>query len=443
MKRQEFEQFDGSQLSSEQLVNKALAEEAVRGIEPELPRTKEFENHPNVIRSGVESSQEGRVFHKGAQELLEQIYDVREVIASYDLYNLNKKDTWVERPDQKEMIELYEVLGEIKKDVLLGTDNTLINNVIDSYTQKHPELLKVYAGVFRELRNKEEGKIKKMFEDAIANLTPNPELRAQLDQATVSLEENLTAEQIKMLKDNFQTGNFLLHCTDVQNTIKILESNNLLTSAEIEEKIGKEWGHGGKDGISFNMNDVRVLTGTKKHFIGFLAAPEAIIDENYKLVVPPSAAEFEVQLVAKTYQNPKVPEDFEKLYNSEGRFRSHQEFLPRVNLKDTFIFCKKNDADMIKELLARLGHKVKGILTYPNMKLRVESWSKPLGDHVVASQLISSAFSYAGIAPTINWRKDLFKTEPQVIEDYAVSDKDVGQSSSIIKTDHGLEVVDN
>lgn len=389
--------------------------------------------------SGLSTEQGERIVYKKSQELTDQLYEVRSFMASYDLFNLHHRETWVARPDQQAMEKLYEVLGKLIHDVVRCHDSISINNAIDLYTKQQPGLLKVYAGVLHELRQKEEDKIRKMFEKAIARLAPSFDKKERPEPPVIRLDDDLTLEQGTLLKKSFPTGNFLLHFSDVPNSIKILESGSVLANAEVEEKEGKEWGHGGKSGISFNMNNVRVLTGTNRHFIGFLVAPETVLNDKYRLVVPPSAAEFEVQLMGATYKRPETAEEFEKFY--ENKDKMPKELLPRVDLKNTFIFCRESDALMIKELLARLGQQVKGLLTFPDTKLRVESWSTPTGDHVLASQLVRSTFSRADINPTIDWRHDLFKNEPQIIDNYAVRDEDVGQSYSIIKTDHGLEVV--
>ena len=108
-----------------------------------------------------------------------------------------------------------------------------------------------------------------------------------------------------MLRKGFPSGNFLLHTAGVKEAMLIIESGMILSSVEVAKRMGERWGRGGGFGISFNLNDVRVLNGDNKHFIGFLTDPDLILDKNIKLTLPEYAANFEMQLVPNSYDRRK------------------------------------------------------------------------------------------------------------------------------------------
>lgn len=358
---------------------------------------------------------------KRPNELLEQLKSVS--------CWLNKEDYFL-KPEEKKLANvLRKMLGSARKEANIAAE-------IQEYSKKYPELLKTYAEILKTVREKEEAKIQEKIENALARILPNEKLKRRLDEKTIPLGKEMDAAKKEIIAENFPDGNFLLHTTSIDNALSIIESGFLMSGFEIEAIKKRKWRRGGGPGISFNMNDVRVLTGDEKHFIGFLASPETILNEKLHLSVPYSAAVYEVQLLARNISHPQ-PYVF-----WEGEYSGETEDLPKIPLDKVFVLLNEGDAGRMKDMLARYGRNPKGILTYPRPALRVESWDKPAGDHKIAGELLQKTTSEAGLHPSINWERDLFPRKPKIENDTYVDAGDVAASRCIIKDESGLMVTD-
>lgn len=324
-----------------------------------------------------------------------------------------------------------------------NSDANKFYDAVDEEVRLTPELSKLYTSTLIEVRKKEEKDIRRILAKAIlASGKPNAEsekIKYDLDQKTIPLGRALTVDQAGVLQTNFKSGNFLLHTTSIEKTISILQLGAILTSAELAATKRESWGRGGVNGISFNFNDVRVLTGDTRHFSGFLADPLAILDRDSQLVVPPKAAKYEAQLVHRSYVRPK-----DLTYNVSPLEASLYEYetLPRVPTRELFLFCREGDAPLLKELIARSKQRLRGVITYPTSKLRTESWTEPIGDYKIAGKLLKETFSKSGILPSFDWKR-FFRHNPKIRDETYVEKESIDESNFVVKDGDNLEVVQN
>ncbi len=356
-----------------------------------------------------EDVERARDIAKRPNELLAQVRDVADYVFEYQAYH---QHDWLDKVDKEKLGQLRDMFGTIKHEegLSIETQKSLGEGdsayaVLGYYEHAHPELKKIYVDILREVRKEQEAKIKQKLERALAGVEVDENAKSNLDQHTIPLErEKLTPEQTVLLKESLPSGNILLHTTNIDSTVQCIKSGNLLSTAEVSLIKDRGWKSEMQEGISFNMNHVQVLTGDERHFIGFLVAPEAILNEQTQLAVPYDASRYEAQLVPRPYIRPKKYSE----WNSQPKIEKMREGLPRVAIENTFILCNEGDADSIKKLLAGHGHIPKAVLTYPRRELRIRSWDQPVGDHQVADELLTNMLAQAKIQPTIDWEKDVF-----------------------------------
>ncbi len=369
----------------------------------------------------------------------------KESIQKFGKFGVERRETeWLKNLDQLSLQYLRDSLSDLMDDMRLAertkNENRKINDLMEKYGRERASLLGIYGEVLKGIFNVQRERIHKLFSEAISNKPVNPELKSELDRKTINLGGELSPEKIDILKEGFPSGNFLLHTAGVKESLMIIKSGLILSSLELTKNTGESWGRGGGSGISFNMNDVRVLNGNAKHFIGFLADPENILGENNKLVVPAAAAQYEARLVPRSYNGKKE----EKLKLAEPRPQDWGAYpegeMPRVDIEKTFIFCNELDANILKNVLAANSKNPKGIITYPNKEIRARSWKRPVGDHKVAAHFIKKAFSEAGIKPSIDWAKDLFPKNPKIEYGTFVAKSDIKKSRWIIRKDGNLYI---
>jgi len=406
-------------------------------------RQESFQNFEP--RGQPEDDEKARDISKRPNELLAQVRDVANYVFEYKAYH---QHDWLDKVDGGKLEQLRDMFGAIKHEEGLSIETRKSLGEEDSayailgyYEHAHPELKKIYLDILQEVRKEQEAKIKQKLKRALANVEVDENAKSNLDQHTISLErEQLTPEQTDLLKESLPSGNILLHTTNVDSTIQCIKSGNLLSTAEVSLIKERDWKSEMQEGISFNMNHVQVLTGDERHFIGFLVAPEAVLNDQTQLAVPYDASRYEAQLVPRPYVRPKKYSG----WNSQPKIEKMREGLPRVAIEDTFILCNEGDAESIKKLLAGHGHIPKAILTYPRNELRIRSWNQPVGDHQVADKLLTNMLAQAKIKPTIDWEKDVFPEGLELERDNVfVSNKSVEQSRCIIIDDRGLPGVAN
>jgi hypothetical protein len=107
----------------------------------------------------------------------------------------------------------------------------------------------------------------------------------------------LTQADIDQLSTDFPSGNFLYHGTGTEQSVQILDSGVLVNTKALkqrENEAAKAEGrdtdivrsNSGYEGVSWSMNGIDALPGDRYHMAGFVAAPEAVLDEGTQLAVP-------------------------------------------------------------------------------------------------------------------------------------------------------------
>src|SRR3989338_2432150 len=344
-----------------------------------------------------------RAYYKRQDPNLDDLQDlesfIRNFLESVGYYGFFRKSLQLDQERQKEIIDRLTVESRF-----------------------NPRLFKTYVEVLAKVKRENEEKIKNTLEHGKKFLRINPELRSELDDISIKLEENsdLPKAQIELIKKEFPSGNFLLHKTDVEKSLMILKSGRILTAEELEKNSRKRWSRGGHIGIAFNFNNVRVLTGDPGHFMGFLTAPETVLTDDNKLGVYTGGgnlpAKYEVQLLPK---------------------KSNSNF-PEVPVSQTMVLVNDKDAATLKDIMAGVGVKPKAILIYPRNQLRAESWRDPIGDHEILDGLIAALMDKAGLSPSIKWA-DFFGREPVIQHDTFTETPAVKE---IIKKGKGLELTE-
>lgn len=110
------------------------------------------------------------------------------------------------------------------------------------------------------------------------------------------------------IKEMFPSGNFLVHGTSVEGVLGVVNDPDLAlkSTSEIRKINEKFKGKSGYFGLSFSYNGVGALPGTWRHQVMFVTSPEQAMDQTKKLVVPYYAADKELQLVSKSYDEQAV-----------------------------------------------------------------------------------------------------------------------------------------
>ena len=139
------------------------------------------------------------------------------------------------------------------------------------------------------------------------------ELREHVTDMTTAREGALSPE--------FESGTYLFHSATVEDVKSIFESGEILNAGEIyerkraavrekmmadgrsEEEIEKALDgmsirrNTGQEGISWSVNGIDAMPGTRGRIAGFVAAPESILGDD-KLVIPSRPAPYELLQVS-------------------------------------------------------------------------------------------------------------------------------------------------
>jgi hypothetical protein len=373
---------------------------------------------------------------KHLNDLNVQVREVVSFLGSY-LSSSEKKDPelykGLEKFTREELMDFLKSMGWVM-DWYFDTKKEIENY----FSNKPKNFQDIFVSALRTKRRVEERGIRRLFLEMRAGKTPDPELKLKLDGLTLDLESNPSEQEAQLLRQNFPTGNYLLHTTDIHFALGALQDKTILSAEEISRRQKTRFDFGGGAGIRFNMNDVRVLTGNFNHFAGFMLSPETALEQNQNciLTIPPYCAEYEVALIPEELKEKKSPKDFEET----GKVVS-KENLPKISIDQVYIFCNRSDVEDFKLALASNGLQPKGILYYSPKSLRVESWIDSIpGDHQIAGKILNTFLSKAGVHPTINWKKDLFPSPPAVYEDGKIATKSIPESFSITNVGNKLRI---
>lgn len=113
---------------------------------------------------------------------------------------------------------------------------------------------------------------------------------------------DLTEVEPRALAEAFPSGNFLFHGSTVGKIEKIFQTGGLkngVALAEDDPEASALNMNSGFEGVSWSLNQIDALPGTRGHIAGFLAAPEDILGADEKLVVPSRPAPYEVLQVGE------------------------------------------------------------------------------------------------------------------------------------------------
>ena len=134
---------------------------------------------------------------------------------------------------------------------------------------------------------------------------------------------DMTTAQEGVLASDFKSGTYLFHSATVEGIEGIFESGEILNAGEIyerklaakreemmmsgrsQEEIEKELKgvmvrrNSGQEGISWSVNGIDAMPGTRGKIAGFVAAPELTLGED-KLVIPSRPAPYELLQVSSS-----------------------------------------------------------------------------------------------------------------------------------------------
>lgn len=138
------------------------------------------------------------------------------------------------------------------------------------------------------------------FGEDTVELTAEEETRVELLREKVV---DLTEVEPGALAERFPSGNYLFHGSTIGKIEKIFATGGLKNGVALAEDDPEVSGlnmNSGFEGISWSMNEIDALPGTRGHIAGFLAAPEDVLDGSEKLVVPSRPAPYEVLQISET-----------------------------------------------------------------------------------------------------------------------------------------------
>lgn len=108
---------------------------------------------------------------------------------------------------------------------------------------------------------------------------------------------DLTEMEPGALAEKFPSGNYLFHGSTVPRIEKIFATGGLkngVAMVEDDPEVSALNMNSGFEGVSWSMDQIDALPGTRGHLAGFLAAPEDVLTDDEKLVIPSRPAPFEV-----------------------------------------------------------------------------------------------------------------------------------------------------
>lgn len=112
---------------------------------------------------------------------------------------------------------------------------------------------------------------------------------------------DLTNIEPGALAEEFPSGKYLYHGSTVSRLAEILQAGELKNGVALMEDNFGEGALGlnsGAEGISWSMNGIDALPGTRGHIAGFLAAPEDLAGDT-RFVIPSRPAPYEVLQMSK------------------------------------------------------------------------------------------------------------------------------------------------
>lgn len=137
-----------------------------------------------------------------------------------------------------------------------------------------------------------------------AELTAEEEEKVEALRAKVV---DMTEVEPGALAEAFPSGNYLYHGSMVSRIEKIFQTGGLKNGAALvkdDPEVSALNMNSGFEGVSWSMNGIDALPGSRGHIAGFLASPEDVLGGGTRLVVPSRPAPYEVLQVGDKI-NPK------------------------------------------------------------------------------------------------------------------------------------------
>lgn len=126
------------------------------------------------------------------------------------------------------------------------------------------------------------------------NLTSEEEQKVEaLRERVIDMNESAPG----VLAGEFPSGNYLYHGSTINHLEKILQTGGLKNGVALREddpEISAFDLNSGFEGLSWSMNQIDALPGSRGHLAGFVAAPEDLLGGGTILVIPSRPAPFEV-----------------------------------------------------------------------------------------------------------------------------------------------------
>lgn len=186
------------------------------------------------------------------------------------------------------------------------------------------------SGYLEAVRNRRKEQ-ERLFKVPISEYIGGHEIEADTEKAELDklLERTvdittLTEAELASLSRSFPSGNFVYHGTGTEQLIKILDTGVLANAKALYEREneaakaeGRDAGivqrNSGFEGVSWSMNGIDALPGDRYHLAGFLAAPEAILNDTQQFAVPSRPAPNEVLQISGEV-------DASKFYDAKTQF---------------------------------------------------------------------------------------------------------------------------
>lgn len=174
--------------------------------------------------------------------------------------------------------------------------------------EKSQKLTKIHraaerAGIAKDLAQTVDNKLYPRYSDKVGKQTfsnGSEELSAEEEKRVEELRKkvfDLPGSEPGELSYQFPSGNFLYHGSTTDKIEKIFQSGGLkngIALAEDNPATNVIDSNSGYEGISWSMNGIDALPGTRGHIAGFVAAPEDILSKTEQLVIPSRPAPYEV-----------------------------------------------------------------------------------------------------------------------------------------------------
>lgn len=96
------------------------------------------------------------------------------------------------------------------------------------------------------------------------------------------------------MKGAFPSGNFLFHAALAHNLVSILESGVIKNARALGVEHSPWVSNGGDVGVSWSLNQIEAIPGSRFHMAGFVGAPETVLDHTHtQLAIPDESAPYE------------------------------------------------------------------------------------------------------------------------------------------------------